>query len=45
MSSIPHASKRVLHLDITDFFAGMALDFLEELSLRWYSFSQCGLKI
>ena len=39
MGSIPHASKQVLHLDITDFSAGMVPDFRQKLSLCWYDFS------
>ena len=45
MSGVPHASKRVLHLDLADCFAGMALDSLEQLSLCWYNFFQRGLQI
>lgn len=45
MSLVPHATKRVLHLDFTDCFIGMALDFLEEFSLCWYGFFQGGLEV
>ena len=43
--SIPHAPKRILHLDFANCFAGMALDFLEELSFCWYGFFEGGLKV
>ena len=45
VSGVPHASKRVLHLDIADSYVGMTLDFLEELSLCWYNFFQRGLEV
>ena len=45
MMNIPHPPKRVLHLDIANCFDRMTFDFLEELSLRWYDFSQRGLEV
>ena len=45
VSLVPHASKRVLHFDFTNYFAGMSLDILEELSLCWDCFFQRGLEV
>lgn len=45
MRKIPHPSKRVLHLDFANCFAGMAFDLLQELSFCWYEFPQGGLEV
>ena len=45
VDGVPHAPERVLHLDFADCFAGMALDFLEELSLCWYGFFKGGFEV
>lgn len=42
---VPHATKRVLHLDFTNCLAGMALDFFEKLALCWYGFFKGGFEV
>ena len=45
MRTIPHPPKCVFHLDFAHCFAGMAFDFLKELSLCWDYFPQGGLEV
>jgi len=41
----PHASYCVLHLNLSKCFVCVALDFLQQLSLCRYDFSERGLEV